>query len=75
MRARGVGSAEDGAARPGSNHAALHYVRVCMQALCLIGEYNNWQPTDKHWAFKNAFGVWELFLPDNPDGSSAIPHR
>lgn len=47
----------------------------CVQAVCLIGEFNNWKPEDHHWAFKNAFGVWELFLADNPDGSSAIPHR
>jgi hypothetical protein len=29
----------------------------------------------EHWAIKNDFGVWCLFLPDNPDGSYAIPHR
>lgn len=48
----------------------------CMrQALALIGEFNDWQPKDEHWAIKNDFGVWQLFLPDNPDGTSAIPHR
>lgn len=46
-----------------------------LQALCLVGEFNSWSPSDGHWAFKNAFGVWELFLPDKPDGSSAITHR
>eukprot|EP00878_Enallax_costatus_P000275 GHUV01000346.1.p1 GENE.GHUV01000346.1~~GHUV01000346.1.p1 ORF type:complete len:864 (+),score=177.11 GHUV01000346.1:148-2739(+) len=45
------------------------------KALALVGQFNNWEPKDGHWAFKNAFGVWELFLPDNPDGSQAIPHR
>lgn len=45
------------------------------KALALVGEFNNWQPLDHHWAFKNSYGVWELFLPDNPDGSQAIPHR
>jgi hypothetical protein len=32
-------------------------------------------PQDNHWAVKNGFGVWELFLPDGPDGKSAIPHK
>ncbi|WIA23688.1 hypothetical protein OEZ85_000382 [Tetradesmus obliquus] len=45
------------------------------KALALVGEFNNWEPKEGHWAFKNEFGVWELFLPDNPDGSQAIPHR
>lgn len=40
-----------------------------------MGEFNNWSPEPQHWAIKNPFGVWELFLPDLPDGSSAIPHR
>jgi hypothetical protein len=43
--------------------------------MALVGEFNNWEPKDGHWAFKNEYGVWELFLPDNPDGSQAIPHR
>jgi 1,4-alpha-glucan branching enzyme len=45
------------------------------QALALIGEFNNWDPKSEHWAIKNDFGVWQLFLPDNADGSSAILHR
>jgi 1,4-alpha-glucan branching enzyme len=45
------------------------------KAMALVGEFNNWEPKDNHWAFKNEFGVWELFLPDNNDGSQAIPHR
>ena len=49
---------------------------VCaMQAVALIGEFNNWDPQPEHWAFKNEFGVWSLFLPDTADGTSAIPHR
>lgn len=24
--------------------------------------------------FQNEFGVWEVFLPNNADGSSPIPH-
>lgn len=45
------------------------------QALALVGEFNNWDPKDNHWAHKNDFGVWQLFLPDSDDGQSAIPHR
>ncbi|KAK9791176.1 hypothetical protein WJX73_007550 [Symbiochloris irregularis] len=44
------------------------------RALALVGEFNNWDPKDNHWAVRNDFGVWELFLPDE-DGTSAIPHR
>jgi hypothetical protein len=45
------------------------------KALALVGEFNNWEPRPQDWAIKNDFGVWNLFLPDNPDGTSAIPHR
>lgn len=45
------------------------------RALCLVGDFNEWKPKDDHWAFRNQFGVWELFLPDGPDGTPAIPHR
>ncbi|EFJ46288.1 1,4-alpha-glucan branching enzyme II, partial [Volvox carteri f. nagariensis] len=45
------------------------------KALALVGDFNNWTPADSHWAFKNQFGTWELFLPDMPDGTPAIPHR
>ena len=27
-----------------------------------------------HKCTRNEFGVWELFIPNNPDGSSPIPH-
>ena len=45
------------------------------QALALIGEFNNWDPKPEHWAIKNDFGVWNLFVPDSADGTSAIPHK
>jgi 1,4-alpha-glucan branching enzyme len=45
------------------------------KAVALIGEFNGWEPKDNHWAAKNEFGVWELFLPDAADGTPAIPHR
>mmetsp|Transcript_39286 Transcript_39286/g.84109 ORF Transcript_39286/g.84109 Transcript_39286/m.84109 type:complete len:891 (+) Transcript_39286:181-2853(+) len=44
------------------------------KALALVGDFNDWEPQPEHWAFKNEFGVWELFLPDI-EGKSAIPHR
>ena len=46
-----------------------------LQAIALIGEFNNWTPEANHWAVKNDFGVWNLFLPDNADGTAVIPHR
>ena len=45
------------------------------QAISLVGEYNQWDPKPEHWAVRNEFGVWELFLPDSVDGEQAIPHR
>eukprot|EP00271_Cylindrocystis_brebissonii_P015791 TRINITY_DN38807_c0_g1_i1.p1 TRINITY_DN38807_c0_g1~~TRINITY_DN38807_c0_g1_i1.p1 ORF type:complete len:843 (+),score=158.78 TRINITY_DN38807_c0_g1_i1:27-2531(+) len=42
-------------------------------AASLIGDFNNWSPTADVMK-KDAFGVWEIFLPDNADGTSAIPH-
>lgn len=48
---------------------------VLLQAIALIGEFNNWEPAAEHWAVKNDFGVFCLFLPDGPDGTSPIPHR
>ncbi|CAL5225794.1 g8569 [Coccomyxa viridis] len=45
------------------------------RAIALIGEFNNWDPKPDHWAIKNDFGVWSLFLPDGADGTSVIPHR
>lgn len=45
------------------------------RAVALVGEFNNWEPLEEHWATKNDFGVWALFLADTADGASAIPHR
>ncbi|KAG0490708.1 hypothetical protein HPP92_007571 [Vanilla planifolia] len=39
----------------------------------LIGDFNNWNPNADVMT-KNEFGVWEIFLPNNADGSLAIPH-
>jgi 1,4-alpha-glucan branching enzyme len=45
------------------------------KALALVGEFNDWTPKPEHWAVKNSFGVWELFLPDGPGGKPVVPHR
>ena len=45
------------------------------QALALLGEFNAWEPKLEHWAVKNDFGVWNLFLPDAQDGTPVIAHR
>lgn len=45
------------------------------RAVALVGEFNNWDPAPEHWAEKNDFGQFQLFLPDNEDGTLAIPHR
>ena len=45
------------------------------KALALVGEFNDWTPKTEHWAVKNTFGVWELFLPDGPNGKPVVPHR
>ncbi|CAI0407522.1 unnamed protein product, partial [Linum tenue] len=39
----------------------------------LIGDFNNWNPNADVMA-RNEFGVWEIFLPNNADGSPPIPH-
>ncbi|KAI3471845.1 hypothetical protein Pfo_028498 [Paulownia fortunei] len=39
----------------------------------LIGDFNNWNPNADVMT-RNEFGVWEIFLPNNADGSPAIPH-
>ena len=61
--------------RPNANCAARSKSCAFVQALCLVGEFNNWQAENNHWAMKNDFGVWQLFLPDKEDGTPAIPHR
>ncbi|CAL0309935.1 unnamed protein product [Lupinus luteus] len=39
----------------------------------LIGDFNGWNPNVDEMV-QNEFGVWEIFLPNNVDGSPAIPH-
>ncbi|KAK1300227.1 hypothetical protein QJS10_CPB13g01652 [Acorus calamus] len=39
----------------------------------LIGDFNNWNP-NADVLTRNEFGVWEVFLPNNADGSPPIPH-
>ncbi|KAL1545731.1 1,4-alpha-glucan branching enzyme [Salvia divinorum] len=43
------------------------------KSAALIGDFNNWNPIADVMAC-NEFGVWEIFLPSNADGSPAIPH-
>jgi Carbohydrate-binding module 48 (Isoamylase N-terminal domain) len=54
---------------------ALNLSLTPLQAIALVGEFNGWQPQDNHWAVRNDFGVWELFLPDGADGSPAVQHK
>ncbi|KAJ3675082.1 hypothetical protein LUZ60_004124 [Juncus effusus] len=39
----------------------------------LVGDFNNWDP-NADFMTRNEFGVWEIFLPNNADGSPAIKH-
>ncbi|KAF3779056.1 1-4-alpha-glucan-branching enzyme 1 [Nymphaea thermarum] len=39
----------------------------------LVGDFNNWNPNADIMT-RNEFGVWEIFLPNNADGSPPIPH-
>ncbi|KAL3327622.1 hypothetical protein AABB24_035345 [Solanum stoloniferum] len=43
------------------------------QSAALIGDFNNWD-ANADIMTRNEFGVWEIFLPNNVDGSPAIPH-
>lgn len=45
------------------------------KAVALVGEFNAWDPAPEHWAAKDDYGVWSLFLPDTASGAPAIPHR
>ncbi|KAL2336877.1 hypothetical protein Fmac_011323 [Flemingia macrophylla] len=57
----------------------LHYALLHLagfdniKSVALIGDFNNWNPNADVMA-KNEFGVWEIFLPNNVDGSPPIPH-
>eukprot|EP01112_Ceratiomyxa_fruticulosa_P004626 TRINITY_DN15161_c0_g1_i1.p1 TRINITY_DN15161_c0_g1~~TRINITY_DN15161_c0_g1_i1.p1 ORF type:complete len:323 (-),score=47.85 TRINITY_DN15161_c0_g1_i1:78-1046(-) len=42
--------------------------------LNLTGDFNHWN-RESHRAVKNKYGVWELFVPNHPDGTPAIHHR
>ncbi|XP_061370951.1 1,4-alpha-glucan-branching enzyme 1, chloroplastic/amyloplastic-like isoform X2 [Gastrolobium bilobum] len=43
------------------------------RSAALIGDFNNWDPNADVMT-RNEFGVWEIFLPNNVDGSPPIPH-
>ncbi|KAL7170397.1 hypothetical protein ACSBR2_035296 [Camellia fascicularis] len=43
------------------------------KSAALIGDFNNWNPNADIMT-RNEFGVWEIFLPNNVDGSPPIPH-
>lgn len=43
------------------------------KSAALIGDFNNWNPNADVMT-RNEFGVWEIFLPNNADGSPPIPH-
>ena len=45
------------------------------KSACLFGDFNNWA-TDANgvWMTKNDFGVFEVTVPPNADGSPGIPH-
>ncbi|XP_028784874.1 1,4-alpha-glucan-branching enzyme 1, chloroplastic/amyloplastic isoform X1 [Neltuma alba] len=43
------------------------------KSAALIGDFNNWNPNADVMT-RNEFGVWEIFLPNNVDGSPPIPH-
>ncbi|KAG5553363.1 hypothetical protein RHGRI_011290 [Rhododendron griersonianum] len=43
------------------------------KSAALIGDFNNWNPNADIMTRDN-FGVWEIFLPNNADGSPPIPH-
>ncbi|KAG0224661.1 1,4-alpha-glucan-branching enzyme GBE1 [Mortierella sp. GBAus27b] len=40
----------------------------------LLGDFNQWNPTS-HPMEQNQFGVFEIFVPNNADGTSAIAHN
>nr|AHW50661.1 starch branching protein II [Lens culinaris] len=43
------------------------------KSAALVGDFNNWNPNADVMT-KDDFGVWEIFLPNNADGSPPIPH-
>jgi len=57
------------------NEGGVQYREWAPQAkgVSLVGDFNNWNETS-HSCRANEFGVWELFIPNHPDGSCPIPH-
>ena len=45
----------------------------CAKKVCLCGDFNGWNRSS-HECKRNQYGVWELFVPDLPDGTPAIKH-
>jgi len=45
----------------------------CAQKVCLCGDFNGWNRSS-HPCKRDKYGVWELFVPDLPDGTPAIKH-
>jgi 1,4-alpha-glucan branching enzyme len=44
-------------------------------AACLFGDFNDWNLGEKGaWMTKDDYGVFSVFLPNEADGSPAIPH-
>ena len=44
-------------------------------AACLRGDFNGWDLGENgKWMTKDDYGVFSVFLPNNEDGSPAIPH-
>ncbi|ANB15232.1 1,4-alpha-glucan branching enzyme [Sugiyamaella lignohabitans] len=41
----------------------------------LFGDFNNWDRQSHPMKQANPYGVWEIILPPNSDGSYAIPHN
>ncbi|KAF3774110.1 1-4-alpha-glucan-branching enzyme 2-1 [Nymphaea thermarum] len=48
-------------------------VILLLWSASLVGDFNNWNPNADIMT-QNEFGVWEIFLPNNADGSPPIPH-
>ncbi|KAK9156687.1 hypothetical protein Scep_003261 [Stephania cephalantha] len=53
--------------------ALLDALNSFKDSASLIGDFNNWNPNADVMT-RNDFGVWEIFLPNNADGSPPIPH-
>ena len=45
----------------------------CARKVCLCGDFNGWN-RNSHECKRDKYGVWELFIPNLPDGSSPIKH-